>query len=106
MSSALRIGFVAAIAVTLAGCSTMQQLGLLRDTSGKGDSAEGAPAPDERERIPVIALDQQLKTTDALKGKTITIPAAAARTDWPLPGGTPEQSIEHVEAGSEFRVAW
>lgn len=106
MSSAFRIGLVTAIAMTLAGCSTMQQLGLLRDSSGKGDSAEGAPAPDERERIPVIALDQQLKTTDALKGKAITLPAAAARADWPLPGGTPEQSIEHVEAGAEFRIAW
>lgn len=109
MSHAYRIGLVVAVAAVLAGCSTLQTLGIVRDDTPGGSqnaSAEGAPAPDERARIPVIALDQQLKVADTLKGASITLPAAVRRDDWPLPGGTPEQSIEHVDAAAEFKIAW
>ncbi len=27
-------------------------------------------------------------------------------TEWPLPGGNPEQSVEHVQAAETFQIAW
>ena len=58
------------------------------------------------ERIPVLSLNQSLEPAAALKGVDFAIPAPVARTDWPLPGGTPEQSVEHTDAAPSFQIAW
>jgi outer membrane protein assembly factor BamB len=58
------------------------------------------------ERIPLAAYDQTLHPADALKGQDFYLPPPATITDWPLPGGTPEQSVEHVDAAHDFQVAW
>jgi outer membrane protein assembly factor BamB len=58
------------------------------------------------ERIPVLALNESLTPSAALKGQEFYIPAPAPIADWPLPGGAPEQSVEHVDAGRDFAVAW
>ena len=110
MSSVVRTSVVALVAVALAGCTTLQRIGIVRSDlpGGENASTEGAPVAgqNERQRIPVLALDQALKVSDALKTQTIQLPQAAARADWPLPGGTPEQSVEHVAAGADFKIAW
>jgi len=58
------------------------------------------------ERIPVMAVDDSLKPADALKGAGFYLPDPAPMADWPLPGGTPEQSVENAAAGENFTVAW
>ena len=58
------------------------------------------------ERIPVMTLDDSLKPADALKGVGFYIPDPAPMADWPLPGGTPEQSVENAAAGADFTVSW
>ena len=57
-------------------------------------------------RIPIIALNDQLKVSDALKGQDFLLPPPAPQADWPLPGGSPGQSVEHVAAAPDFVVAW
>lgn len=111
MTRLVRTGVVAFVAMALAGCSTLQRLGIVRDDlpgGAENASTEGAPvaAQGERQRIPVLALDQTLKVSDTLKAQAIQLPQPTARVDWPLPGGTPEQSVEHVAAGADFKVAW
>jgi len=102
-------GAVVALALlALGGCATMSKIGAAspfhgkHDRRGKGKDNAAAKA----NRIPVIALNDQLKVADALKGQDFFIPAPAPRADWPLPGGTPQQSIENVEAAPKFTVAW
>ena len=96
---------LATAALTLVGCSTVQRLNPFK--GGNDDaSQEGAGAPEERTRIPLIALDQQLLANDSLKGVGFYLPPAQPQADWPLPGGSPEQSIEHVEAAPAFEIAW
>jgi outer membrane protein assembly factor BamB len=58
------------------------------------------------ERIPLAAYDETLHAASALKGQDFYLPPPTPVTDWPLPGGTPEQSVEHVDAGHAFTVAW
>jgi outer membrane protein assembly factor BamB len=58
------------------------------------------------ERIPLAAFDDTVHTSDALKGQDFYIPPPAPIADWPLPGGAPSQSIEHVDAGRDFAIAW
>jgi len=58
------------------------------------------------ERIPVMTLDDSLKPADALKGVGFYLPDPAPMADWPLPGGTPEQSVENTTSAADFTVAW
>lgn len=58
------------------------------------------------ERIPLAAFDDTLHAADSLKGQDFYIPPPAPVADWPLPGGAPSQSVEHVDAGRDFTVAW
>ena len=58
------------------------------------------------ERISVLGAGDTLTVSDALKGQDFFLPDAQTVTAWPLPGGTPEQSIEHPDAGNAFTVAW
>ncbi len=73
---------------------------------GQNDEIANAPKAAKGERIPVLALNDKLQPAAALKGVDFVLPAAEPRTDWPLPGGTPEQSVAPVPAAQSFVIAW
>ena len=87
-------------AVGASGCST---LGRLNPFHGKGGPKEVAS---EGERISIIPADQRLEPAEGLKGVDFALPTPTAVTDWPLPGGTPEQSVEQVDAAPNLSIAW
>ena len=92
------LGAVAVIALlAVGGCSTFS-----KHRHGSADNGPTAKA----NRIPVIALNDQLKVADALKGQDFLLPPPAPQPDWPVPGGTLEQSVENVDAAPGFQVAW
>ena len=92
---------LALIAATgLTGCASVTKFNPFKGgANNKVKASEG-------QRISIIAFDEKLAVADALKGVDFYLPDPVARTDWPLPGGTPEQSVEHVAAGADFRIAW
>jgi outer membrane protein assembly factor BamB len=89
-----------AVALGASGCST---LGRINPFHGGGKPQETAS---EGQRISIIAPGEKLEVSEALKGQDFALPAPAVVADWPLPGGTPEQSVEHVDAAPELKVAW
>lgn len=100
-----RLLLIGLFAATTAGCSTISALNPF-DNGDADASREGAAAPEERQRIPLLALDQQLKVADALKGVGFYLPPPATIAESPLPGGNLEQAIEHSAAAPAFQVAW
>ncbi len=70
----------------------------------------GAPKTKERategQRIPVLGESDQLSAAPALKGVDFSIPAPQPLADWPVPGGTPSQSLENIEAAPRLQIAW
>ena len=89
----------AALSVGLSGCSILQAANVFDKTTNKSVASQG-------ERIPVLPADDVLTPSAALKGQDFSIPAPVRMEEWPLPGGTQEQSVEHVAAGADLRVAW
>ena len=89
---------IAALAVGVSGC------GHIHNPFSKGGA--GGKYTGKGERISVIAFDQTLRVSDSLKGADFYLPDPQPVTSWPLPGGTPEQAVEHVDAGHDFAVAW
>ena len=100
-----KFGLAAAVVLTigvLAGCGTLSKVGSLNPFHGKPKPSSASRG----NRIPIIALNDQLAVSDALKGQDFLLPPPEALADWPLPGGTPAQSVEHVAAAPDFVVAW
>lgn len=86
-------------ALGASGCSTLGHLNPFHGKAPKETAAEG-------ERISIVPADQRLEASDALKGVDFALPAPVVITDWSLPGGTPEQSVAHVDAAPNLSVAW
>lgn len=89
-------------AAALSGCGT---LGRLNPFGGDDDDGPQATASEGR-RISIVAFDQQLTPAEGLQGVDFSLPEPRTLTEWPLPGGTLEQSTEHVQAGASFSIAW
>ena len=89
----------ASIAVGLSGCSTLSMLSSFGKSTNKSVASQG-------ERIPVLPESDQLQPAAALKGQDFAIPGPQPIASWPVPGGTPEQSVEHVAAGANLTIAW
>jgi outer membrane protein assembly factor BamB len=86
--------------MTVSGCSTISKINPF-DKSDK-DKAKAT----QGQRISVIAFDQKVETSESLKGADFYLPEPAAQTEWRLPGGNAEQSVEHVDAAKAFEIAW
>jgi outer membrane protein assembly factor BamB len=89
------------VSVSLSACAGVKLPRLPGARGGSGDRYQGPGT-----RIPVLSLNQQLQPSAALKGIDFALPQAQPLTEWPLPGGNPEQSVDHVAAGANFEVAW
>ncbi len=102
MNKASALG-VLTLAATLAlgGCSTISKVGSISPFHKKGSTRKI-----EGVRIPIIAPNDQLAVSDTLKGQDFFLPPPAPQTDWPLPGATPAQSVENVDAAPNFSIVW
>ena len=91
--------------VALSACSTVGKINPFHGHEN-GERTVGNAADARTNRIPVVSLNDQLKVSDTLKGQDFFIPQPAPMTSWPVPGGTPEQSVENVAAAPDFEIAW
>jgi len=88
-------------ALAASGCSTVSKL----NPFGGKDKGP-AELAGEGQRISIIPADQRLEPAEALKGVDFSLPPAEPVAAWPLPGGTPEQSVGNVAAAPNVSVAW
>ncbi len=91
----------ALIGVTLAGCAGFKTPSFfgLANRKPKEKAAEG-------QRISVLGGTEQIEVSPALKGVDFSVPPPTAQPNWPVPGGDPEQSVEHLDAGAGLHVVW
>jgi outer membrane protein assembly factor BamB len=93
------IAAIAVAALSVSGCHTASRLNPFH---GRPKSEARPEGP----RISLLELNDQLKVSDSLKGQDFYLPPPQRQADWPLPGGTLEQSVEDVAAAPDFKIAW
>ena len=93
-----------AVAVGAAGCSTVSKIGALNPFHKSDDGPKEKAS--EGQRVSIVAFDEKIEPAVGLKGADFFLPDPKPVTDWSLPGGTPEQSLENVAAGGGLNVAW
>ena len=87
-------------ALGASGCSTLGRLNPFDRDDGPQETAG------EGQRISIVPADQRLEPAEALKGVDFSLPTPHTVAAWPLPGGTPEQSVDHVDAAPGLQIAW
>ena len=90
---------IAALAAGASACSTINRFNPFHGSTPKQAETEGP-------RISITAADDRLEPAAALKGVDFALPPPAAVAEWPLPGGTPEQSVENIQGPPGLSVAW
>lgn len=104
MNRIVKVSVVVAACAAVAACSTVSQ------TAGRiwpfGQDEGPQAVASQGERIPILALDNTLTPSDTLAGLDFYLPEPQGVTSWPLPGGTPEQAMEHIAAAPTFTIAW
>jgi outer membrane protein assembly factor BamB len=98
-AAARALTVAAVLSVGLCGCSIIRAANILDRDTNKAVASQG-------ERIPVLSEQDQIVPSAALKGQDFSLPAPAVMKEWPLPGGTEQQSVEHVAAAPALRIAW
>ncbi len=96
-----------AAVLLLAGCSS-GPVGAVTGIFGggdDGDSKEGE-APDEENRISILALEETLEADPRFAGGTIELPPSYANISWPTSGGEADHTLHHLSAATNFDVAW
>jgi outer membrane protein assembly factor BamB len=102
MKRILTVALTCGLALSVASCAAQRRL----LPFGLGGDKEKGSVATEGQRVPVLTFDQQLAPSAALAGRDFFLPGPQSVTAWPLPGGTPESSVEHVIAAPNFTVAW
>ena len=87
-------------AIGASGCSTVSRLNPFHGSSASKESATEGP------RISILQPEEQLTPAAALKGVDFSLPPVAPVADWPLPGGTLEQSVENIDAAPSLAIVW
>ena len=87
-------------AIGASGCSTVSRLNPFHGSSASKESATEGP------RISILQPEEQLTPAAALKGVDFSLPPVAPVADWPLPGGTLEQSVENIDAAPGLAIVW
>lgn len=87
-------------ALGVSGCSTVSRLNPFHGKEGAKETASEGP------RISIIPQDEVLAPAEGLKGVDFSLPPVTTQAEWPLPGGTLEQSVENVDAGANLSIAW
>lgn len=100
-SAALRLAALAGLAGTVSACAGFRTPSLFH-LGQKGPKERAA----EGQRIDVLGATEQLSPAPALKGVSFSLPPPQQMAAWPVPGGTPEQSVEHIAAAPAFKIAW
>lgn len=98
-----QLGFALVASLVLVSCSTVDKVGQISPFHGRHHANRGMARGD---RIPVVALNEQLRVSDTLKGQDFYLPPPAPMTEWPTPGGTLAQSVENVQVAPDFHVLW
>ena len=88
-----------AAALLLSGCAVTDEVASWFSSSGKMSKLRGV-------RIPVMALDENLKVDPELAATAVVLPPPYRNADWPQPGGYSSNAMYHLAAPGRLREVW
>ncbi len=71
-----------------------------------GNDKKDGDAPEEDDRISILALDQQLSVDPRYAGATIDLPPSYVNSSWTQPGGEADHTLHHLSAPLTLEKVW
>jgi outer membrane protein assembly factor BamB len=100
---------LALLAAVLAaqGCSS-GPVGAVTGIFGGGEEKESkeGKAPEEENRISILALEETLEADPRFSGVPIELPPSYANLSWPTAGGEADHTLHHLSVDGSLEVAW
>ncbi len=94
---------LAAALMSLTACSSNPISGLF---GGDDDDETDGEAPDDEDRISILALEQELTADPRYAGATIEIPPSYVNSSWTQPGGEADHTLHHLSATLTMEEIW
>jgi outer membrane protein assembly factor BamB len=91
------LGLVCALG--LGGCSTVKN-------ALKKPDAEDRAVASQGQRLSILAFEQKLEPSKALKGVGYYLPPVQPVASWPTAAGPADTVVQNADAAKAFRVAW
>lgn len=71
-----------------------------------GKETDDPDAPEEDDRISILALEEQLRADPRFAGAPIEIPPSYVNASWTQPGGEADHTLHHLSAPLELKKVW
>lgn len=97
-----RIFLLAAAMAVLSGCGSNPITNLF----GGDDEDKNGEAPEEDDRISILALEQELSADPRYAGVEVSVPPAYVNPSWTQPGGEADHTLHHLSASATFEKIW
>ncbi len=104
-SAPIRIVLVAA-ALMASACSSGPLGAVAGVFGGDGDDSKEGDAPDEENRISILALEETIEADPRFAGVPIELPPSYANISWPTAGGEADHTLHHLSASGALEVIW
>jgi outer membrane protein assembly factor BamB len=102
---AVSIALLAA-ALFVSGCSSGPVGAVTGIFGGGGDDDKEGDAPEEENRISILALEETIEADPRFAGAEIELPPSYANISWPTPGGEADHTLHHLSASGALEVVW
>ena len=94
----------ARLLILMAGASILASCGLFRDVGDFFDVEKKSKI--QGERISIIQSEAQLSSDPTLAAAKMDLPAPKKNTEWPQPGGTPDNVLGNLMADGPLEQVW
>ncbi|MEO1136654.1 MAG: PQQ-binding-like beta-propeller repeat protein, partial [Pseudomonadota bacterium] len=85
----------------LAGCGSNPITNLFG-----GGETDDPDAPEEDDRISILALEQELTADPRYAGLTVEVPPSYVNASWTQPGGEADHTLHHLSAPLDLETLW
>jgi len=97
---------LAALALALVASCGSNPVSAVTGIFGGGDDDKEDNAPEEDDRISILALDQQVTADPRYAGAPVEVPPSYVNASWPQPGGEADHTLHHIGATLAFETEW
>ncbi len=101
----LRKLLMAGALVLTASCS-LNPVSAVTGLLGGGDDEKDDNAPEDDDRISILALDLEVTADPRFADAQVSVPPSYVNQSWPQPGGEADHTLHHIGATLEFNTIW
>jgi len=88
-----------------AACSS-NPLSAVTGVFGGGDDGDDENAPEEDDRISILALEETIEADPRFAGVAVEVPPSYRNVSWPQPGGEADHTLHHLSAAATLEKVW